>query len=489
MLIDSGCLSELNSPEDFRELGYRLIDLLASELEKANLPVDEQKAIEWKEPEDMLLHWSADFESKESIDPITLFKEIIVLSMNMNKRGNLGHQISAPHPLSVLSSTLMVHLNNGMGVYEVGMTGNAMEMVIIKWLAGLFSLPAGTSGIITSGGSLGNMTALLTAKAQYLNKHPQISLDKLTILVSGEAHYSISRSIAILGIPAENLIKVAVDEKFRMRTDLLEDYYNNIANQEKVVFCVVGSSCSTSSGSFDDLASIASFTKQHGIWFHVDAAHGGPAIFSKRYKSLLEGIEHADSIVMDFHKMMSVPSLSTAVLYRKGWHANLTFTQNAKYLWQDQKREEWYNSGKRTFECTKPMTIINIYTLVRIYGKEIFEQQIDCQYDLARDCAGYLSALSDFELLCQPQANIVCFRYVGGNNTDHNELNRQIQLAIIKDGTFYIVGTTSGDNYYLRISLMNTRSTLDDLKLLIRKIAKYGAEVLGGRKNCDDLSM
>lgn len=412
MLIDSEGLSELNSPEDFRKLGYRLIDLLASELEKANLPVDEQKAIEWEKPEDMLLHWSADFESKESIDPITLFKDIIVHSMNMNKRGNLGHQISAPHPLSVLSSTLMAHLNNGMGVYEVGMAGNAMEMVIIKWLAGLFNLPSGASGIITSGGSLGNMTALLTAKAQYLNKHPQTSLNNLTLLVSEEAHYSVSRAIAILGIPAENLIKVVVDDKFRMRTDLLEDYYYKISKEGKVVFCVVGSSCSTSSGSFDDLTSIAYFAKKHGIWFHVDAAHGGPAIFSKRYKSLLDGIDHADSIVMDFHKMMSVPSLSTAVLYRKGWHANLTFTQNAKYLWQDQKREEWYNSGKRTFECTKPMTIINIYTLVRIYGIEIFEQQIDYQYDLARDCAEYLSGQPDFDILCQPQANILCFRWI-----------------------------------------------------------------------------
>ncbi|MCF0065528.1 aminotransferase class I/II-fold pyridoxal phosphate-dependent enzyme [Dyadobacter chenwenxiniae] len=469
--------SAVNSPEYFRTIGYELIDLLARELQIANSPLSEQKAIEWKEPEQMLSHWSDDFSSEQVSDPVTLFKEILSHSINMNRRGNVGHQISAPHPLSVITSMLMAHLNNGMGVYEVGMTGNAMEKIIIEKLVNLFNLPLSATGFVTSGGSLGNLTALLTAKALYLNKSPNTPLDKLAILVSDEAHYSIERAFAIMGIPVQNLIKVPVNSTFQMRTELLEGYYADACNEGKTVFCIVGCSCSTSTGAFDDLTSIALFAKRHDIWFHVDAAHGGPVIFSDRYKYLLEGIEDADSIIMDFHKMMSVPSLSTAVIFAQGWHSSLTFSQNAKYLWQDQQREEWYNSGKRTFECTKPMTVIHVYTLLRVYGQEIFQRQIELQYDLAKSYAKHISQIGHLELLCQPQSNIVCFRYVE-INADLNEVNKQIQLAVIKEGTFYIVGTTSNGDYYLRISLMNTRTTLDDLKMLTKIIIRRGRELV-----------
>ena len=469
--------SEVNSPEHFREIGYGLIELLVSELQIANSPLSEQKAIEWMDSEDMLSYWSKDSSYEQASDPVTVFKEILSHSINMNRRGNVGHQISAPHPLSVLTSMLMAHLNNGMGVYEVGMVGNALEKIIIEKLACLFNLPSGATGFVTSGGSLGNLTALLTAKAHCLNKSTNTPLDKLAIIVSEEAHYSIERAFAIMGLPVQNLIKIPVDSRFQLRTDLLEDYYVNACNEGKTVFCIVGCSCSTSTGAFDDLTSIASFARQHDIWFHVDAAHGGPVIFSERYKYLLQGIEAADSIIMDFHKMMSIPSLSTAVIFGQGWHSNLTFSQNAKYLWQDQQRDEWYNSGKRTFECTKPMTIISVYTLLRVYGQQIFQRQIELQYDLAKSYAEHISGFDNFELLCQPQANIVCFRYVD-NNTDLNELNKQIQASVIKDGTFYIVGTTSNNNYYLRVSLMNTRTTLDDLKVLTEIIIRKGRDLI-----------
>lgn len=144
--------SEINSPENFRIAGYQLIDLLVDELKIANLPISEQKVMEWKDPEKMLSYWRKDFSSEQTNSPLNLFKDIIRHSINMNKRGNVGHQISAPHPLSVLSSTLMAHLNNGMGVYEVGMTGNAMEKIIIEKLTNLFNLPSEASGFITSGG-------------------------------------------------------------------------------------------------------------------------------------------------------------------------------------------------------------------------------------------------------------------------------------------------------------------------------------------------
>lgn len=381
----------------------------------------------------------------------------------------MGHQVSPPYPVSILTSALMAYLNNGMAVYEMGMAGNAMEKIVIRDLAKRFGLPDGATGFVTSGGTLGNLTALMAARAKYLQNNPTADYKKLAILVSEEAHYSVERTFVVMGIPCENIVKVSVDEQFNIRADQLEELYQTAKADGKEVFCVIGCACSTATGSFDDLVAIGTFAERHHLWFHVDAAHGGPVIFSPRYAHLINGIDKADSLIMDFHKMMMVPSLSTAVIFRSQDLAGLTFTQEARYLWQDQQSEEWYNSGKRTFECTKPMTIIHVYALLRLYGDRLFREQIEQLYDLAKSFAELLDKQEGFELLCKPQSNIVCFRCVR-EGTDPDELNRSILKKIMLDGRFYIVGTTTNKAFYLRTSLMNTRTDLADLKFLLQLI-------------------
>src|ERR1700755_1006214 len=119
-------------------------------------------------------------------------------------------------------------------------------------------------------------------------------------MVSAEAHFSIDRAARIMGLGKSGIIKVPVNDKFQMRTEALETCYQNAVAAGLKVFCVIGCSCATSTGAYDDLETIADFAKQHQIWFHVDGAHGAPAIFSDKHKHLLNGIGHADSIVVDF---------------------------------------------------------------------------------------------------------------------------------------------------------------------------------------------
>lgn len=467
---------DVNSAETFRITGYRIIDILAEELTKAKENIS-SPLLNWKTPQEQLEFWQDDFKADKIEDPILLFRNIIKSSINMNMRGNLGHQIAAPHPITTLTSALIAHLNNGMGVYEVGMAGNAMEKIVIDDLSRIFGLPDDASGFVTSGGSLGNLTAILTAKIQYLRENPNVNTDQLVLVLSEETHYSIDRTASVLGLNKENLFKVPVDANFRMRTDLLEDFYQLADRENKKIFCIVGCSCSTSTGSFDDLAAIADFAHKYKVWFHVDAAHGGPSVFSTKYRHLLNGIQYANSIIMDFHKMMGVPSLSTAIIFRHSWYSNLTFSQDAKYLWQDQKSEEWYNSGKRTFECTKPMSIVHIYTILRMHGYDIFREQIELLYGLAKNFAADLNKRSDFEVLIKPQSNIVCFRFISAKS-DLNFLNRKIQQEVVRDGRFYIVGTTVSGQYYLRISLMNTRTTEADLYRLLNLIIEMASEIM-----------
>ncbi|MEN0052871.1 MAG: aminotransferase class I/II-fold pyridoxal phosphate-dependent enzyme [Mucilaginibacter sp.] len=466
-------INQAYDPQHFNQAGLQVIESLTSAFKKAQtLPIPH--TIQFELPEDQLAFWQNDLDNREDTNLLNLLENVMAKSINLHSRGYLGHQVPPTLPVTILTSAIIAYLNNGMAVYEMGMAGNAMEKLVIAWLAKHFGFGEEASGLVTSGGSLGNLTALVAARNYYCFQHPQVKADELAIMVSEEAHYSISRAFTVMGIPLENVIKIPVTDQFNIDITQLETLYANA--QSKHVFCIIGCACSTATGAYDNLAAIADFANKHQIWFHVDGAHGAPAIFSPSYAHLLNGIERANSIIVDFHKMMMVPSLSTALIFRDKKLSRYTFTQNAQYLWDDSQSDEWYNSGKQTFECTKPMTILHTYAIMKIYGDRIYQENIEHLYGQAKIFAGLLKDTGKFELACEPQANIVCYRFTEGKG-DLDELNRQILKRTLDKGNFYIVSTTIGGQVYLRSSIMNPMVTQSDLKELIGSIITITQEM------------
>ncbi|MBZ9731702.1 aminotransferase class I/II-fold pyridoxal phosphate-dependent enzyme, partial [Salegentibacter sp. JZCK2] len=277
-------------------------------------------AISWQHPEEQLKYWQHDFSKPTLEEPMELFTDVMEKSVQVHRRKYLGHQTTPTLPVTVLSGALISLLNQGMGVYEMGMVGNTLEKILTEDLAQTLGYSAEASGFVTSGGSLGNLTALLAARAavtKVWRKGYEEGL-KPAVLVSDEAHYCIDRAARIMGFGDEGIIKVPVNDRFQLRTELLEEYYQKAVADGRQVICVVGCAGTTSTGSYDDLETIADFCKQYSIWFHVDGAHGAPAAFSTHYKYLVKGIEQADSVVVDYHKMMMTPSLSTALIFKRG---------------------------------------------------------------------------------------------------------------------------------------------------------------------------
>ena len=165
---------------------------------------------------------------------------------------------------------------------------------------------------------------------------------------------------------------------------------------------VVGSACTTSSGAYDDLNVLADFAEEHGLWFHVDGAHGAPAVFSQRHAHLVSGLGRAHSVAMDFHGHGCAGD--TGLFYGRYDHSFLPFTQAAEYLWSDAEEPEWWNFGKRTFECTKRM----LSTRVRLFSRNMV--LVDRLFDLGRELADQVEQRPDFELAMRPEA-VVCFRH------------------------------------------------------------------------------
>lgn len=471
-------LEEAYSPDAFRQQGHALIDLLADHLERAQEGSD--PVINYVEPDEQLAYWQADFDQPVQSDPLPLFADIIDRSIHVHNPRFMGHQIAPPLPLAALTSTLTSLLSQGMGVYEMGMTANALERIVTQWLAQKLSLGPEAAGLLTSGGTLANLTALLTARAvagggpgSEHSVWETGTTDRLAIMVSSEAHYCVDRAARIMGLGSAGIIKIPVNERYQMRTELLDDYLDQAKADGLTVFAVVGSACSTSTGSYDNLIAIADFCARHDLWFHADGAHGGAAALSDTYRHLVRGIDRADSVVVDFHKMMMIPALTTAVLYRRDADAYRTFQQRAQYLWTDADAKDWFNSGKRTFECTKLMMSAKIYAVLRTYGEGIFTEYVDTTYGLARRFADQLRSRADFELALEPESNIVCFRYIGTGGDAPSQLserNAQIRQKLLQNGRFYIVQTTLSGHLWLRVSLMNAFTTDAQLSELLDNV-------------------
>jgi L-2,4-diaminobutyrate decarboxylase len=457
-------------PNHFRQEAHQLVDILADYLQEVENQT-EKTVIPYQSPEEALAYWQADFEVGQS-DVGAFFKDVIARSTHLHHPKYMGHQVPPPAPLAALTGLLTGFLNNGMAVYEMGMVSNPIERILMEWVAKRCGYGSKSSGLITSGGTLANLTALLAARAYTTNVWEEGATNRLAVMVSDEAHYCIDRAARIMGFGTEGVIKLPTDAHFRMKTELLEEYYTKARADGLTVIAVVGSAGSTSTGAYENLEDIANFCEKHKIWFHVDGAHGGAVIFSEKYKPLVKGLNRADSMILDFHKMLLTPALATALVFKRGGDAFKTFQQKAQYLWANHETLDWFNSGKRTFECTKSMICLKIYALLKAYGEPIFTENVETLYDLGKTFAILVKRRSNFELGVEPESNIVCFRYVekGKNDAELNALNNEKRAKLLRAGNFYIVQTTLKGKVFLRVSLMNPLTSEKDLVALLDEI-------------------
>lgn len=468
--MEENILRKVYSPVDFQESGQDLVNLLSAHLDD-KLHEKSGEAIHWKNPEDELKFWKDFLVQGDKKD---LFKHITERTTYVHHPKYIGHQVSPAAPLTALTGMISSLLNNGMAVYEMGMSPSAIERVVTDMLCEKIGWDPEARGFLTSGGTLANLTGLLTARKAIVKQDVWNAgmNSQLGIMVSEEAHYCVDRAARIMGLGTQGIIKIPCTENYQMDISVLKEKYEAATTKGIIVFAIVGSAPSTATGMFDDLKSIGEFARNYGLWFHVDGAHGGAGIFSKKYRKTLSGIEKADSVVIDGHKMMMLPTITTALLLKNGVYANATFSQKADYLLTESDHEDWYNSGKRTFECTKTMMSIHWFAMLKYYGEEVFDAYVTQLYGMGAQFASIIEEHPQFLLAVKPMANIVCFRYFDSNFSQErmNDLNAKIRQNLLEDGEFYIVQTKLRGWHYLRVTVMNPFTTTDHFKQLLKKI-------------------
>ena len=433
-------LAAAYDPEHFRRLGHQLVDQLADHL--ARVTRREGPVLPWAPPATNVERFPAAFPREPSGDFPALLSRVLESSQNLHHPRFVGHQVSAPVPLAALCDFASSLLNNGMAVYEMGPVATAMEHNVLRWMAGVLGLPEGAGGVLTSGGSAGNLTALLAArqaKAGYDAWNGGATAGPpLTVLVPETTHYCVSRSVRMMGWGTEGVTPVPVDARYRLRPDTLEDTLAAAKRAGRRPIAVVASAGSTATGAFDPLEAVADFCEKHGLWFHVDGAHGASAALSPRYRAQVKGIERADSVVWDAHKLMLMPALITAVLFRDARHSFEAFAQQASYLFTGQDSRRWSDVAMRTLECTKEMMALKLYACLSVLGTKLFEDAITDTFDLARRFAERLQAADDFELAVPPDCNIVCFRHTprGVPAAELDALQVRLRESLVTRGDF-----------------------------------------------------
>jgi L-2,4-diaminobutyrate decarboxylase len=468
----SAALSSAYDPERFRREGHVLIDQVSDYLAAAGsraLPV-----LPWVEPETNLRRWPETLESSPSTQLPHFIAAVLAGSNHLHHPRYVGHQVTAPLPSAALLHLVTSLLNNGNAVYEMGPVSNPMERNALRWMARQAGLPEQADGVLTSGGSVGNLTALLAARQSAAGRDVWTegaqAGSPLAILASEETHYSVRRAAQIMGLGEAGVVPVPVDERFRLRPEALPEALAEAERKGRRVFAVVASAGSTSTGNFDPLEPVADFCARHGLWFHVDGAHGAAAVLSPKYASLAAGIGRGDSLIWDAHKMMLLPALVTAVLFRDGRRSYEAFAQTADYLFRENTQGEWWNSGLRTLECTKRMMGVELWGALALHGTQMFSDYLTRMFDLGRTFAGMLREAPDFELAVEPDCNIVCFRHLPASGEDPDRCQERVRQRLLEEGQFYLVQTVLRGRVQLRVTLINPLTTEGDLEALLDAI-------------------
>jgi L-2,4-diaminobutyrate decarboxylase len=388
----------------------------------------------------------------------------------------MGHQVPPPIPAAAAMDALVSVMNQGLAINAMSPFASAIDRVLIRRLRNLIGWRDDEfAGVCTSGGTLANTTAILAARN---HKYPEFWESgrpdgiRPALLTSEDSHYSISRSLGVLGLGTNSLIKVPVDQHRRMTASALKDSIEIAQRDGLDVFCVVASAPSTPAGAIDEIAGIAQVCQEFGIWLHVDAVHGAPFLFSPTLKLRLKGIDQADSVSWDAHKMMHVPSLCTFLLFKNLSQSFAAFDNRASYLFDDStKSQAILDGGRRSFECTKRALSAPLWFVWSMYGDKIFRTIAEYTTQLAFDASEIIKLRRDFELGCAPDTNIVCFRFcpaaLRGKPSALNELQSKIHDQINASRQFYITQTMLDQTRYLRVSLMNPATTPTDFSALL----------------------
>lgn len=376
---------------------------------------------------------------------------------------------SSVSPYSLAGSILTDIYNIHGGAYQEAPGACLIEEKLVKWMASLAGYPEDKcGGIFVSGGSIATMSALIAARDAKL-KHEDLL--KGTCYFSNQTHSSVEKALRMLGFKDDQIVKIDVDENFRIKVDELDKRIAKDISEDKKPFAIVGNLGTTNTGSIDPLDALADIKDKYNLWLHVDGAYGGSSLISPIYRNLATGVERSDSLTWDTHKwLMQTYSCSTLIVKDKQNLLN-SFSEHPEYL-ADISSSEHSDGWDLGPEMSRPHRAIKLWYTVQALGTDLLEEIIEYSFYNSKIVENMLIEYGNWEIVSKPSCGTINFRYHpdGYSEEELDKLTMKISEEIINSNYAFIVTTTLCGKKVLRMCMINSNTSEEDVTSTIKLI-------------------
>ncbi len=427
-----------------------------------------------------------------------LLADLQVVLDNSRHNGHprfFGYVASPANPVGVFADLVASALNSNVTSWRSGPAATEIERAVVRWMGSLVGFSDNASGLLTSGGSMANLTALFVAHRTKWKSRSQIGSGAsgalgryglwnsgvpMTIYASEEIHLSIPKAADLMGIGRDQVRLVPCDDRLRIDVAKLRETIAADLAKGLKPFCVVGSAGTVNTGAIDPLDEIAGVAREFDLWFHVDGAYGAPGALDESKRPLFAGIDQADSLSLDPHKWLYVPLDAGSILFKdEAKHRAAFNSEEADYIKVHEADDEAFAFWDYGPELSRRFRALKIWFTLRYYGVAQIAGAITEDNLLAQYLGQQIESSEDFELLAPVSLSICCFRYVPdglrGDDDALNELNTRIMHTVQRGGQAYVSNATIGGKFALRACITNfrtTRADIDKTLEIIRAAAK-----------------
>jgi aromatic-L-amino-acid decarboxylase len=467
------------SPEEFRKFGYQLVDWASGYLKN----IESYKVLPDVKPGEIKaqIPQSPNIKGEDFSKIMNDFEKIIIPGItHWNHPGFMAYFSSTASVPGILAELLIAVMNvNGM-LWKTSPSSTELEETTTKWVREMLGLPDYMWGIIYDTASVSSMHAIACARENLgldirdkgLSGH---GLPKLRLYCSEHAHSSIEKGALTLGIGREGVTKIKSDENFRMIPELLREEIKKDRANGIVPFCAVATIGTTSTTSIDPLRAIGEICKEENIWLHVDSAHAGAAAMLPELRYIFDGMEYADSVVMNPHKWMFVPVDCSILFVRDPEILKRAFSLSPEYL-KTKIDSEVINYHDYGLQLGRRFRSLKLWFVIKYFGVEGMQGIIRWNIATAQIFKKFVVGDPDFEIMAPVPFSTICFRFnPKGYKGDLNELNSRLQEEINKNGKIFLSHTKLNDNFVIRLVVSGVRTeerTIKDAWEIIKEVSK-----------------
>ncbi|HEX3086836.1 MAG TPA: pyridoxal-dependent decarboxylase [Pyrinomonadaceae bacterium] len=411
-----------------------------------------------------------------------------------------GYVASPSTPVGAFADLLASTINPSVTSWRSSPAATQIEQTVVGWLGALIGYDDNAHGLLTSGGSMANLTALLIAHRNRSHSDVaetgiQNSGPRMTIYASDQVHFSIIKAADILGLGHESVRLAPTDERFCVDVAALRETIELDRQQGLKPFCVVGSAGTAATGAIDSLNELGKIAREYDLWFHVDGAYGAPAAMIADQKSAFAGLELADSVSLDPHKWLYTPVDCGCLLFRDAGKARKTFTAEADYVKVHELAEiESFAFWDYGIELSRRFRALKVWLTFKYYGAQRLAAAIADDIAMANYMAECVRRDAQLELLAPVQLSICCFRYVpamlrteieaAATDTERaaveakiNRVNEQIMYRVQRGGQAYLSNAMLRGKFALRACIINFRTTRADIDLTLQTVRDVARQI------------